>query len=63
MRVADSPFVDSGAAAYRARTRLKRFQEDGTLQSLPSFKQCRHAPWISALIIFTAAIVLNLVGH
>lgn len=63
MRVADSPFANSGAAAYRARARLRRFQESGAIQPLPTFKRARHQLWVCALAILATAIVVNSVGH
>ena len=63
IRTADSPFTDSGAAAYRARIRLKRFEEARTYQSLTASHKRHLQPIIAALVILCAAIVITVVGH
>ena len=63
MRTADSPNSDSGAVAYRARVHLKRFQESGTHQSLPTTRVRELRPVLLALVTLGAAIAINFVGH
>lgn len=63
MRVSDSPYSDSGAAAYRAKIRLKRFQDSGTHRSLTTAKKRHLQPVWLGLFTLSAAILVNFVGH
>jgi hypothetical protein len=63
MRVGDSPHSDSGAAAYRARTRLKRFNEVGGIPSLVTGRKRQLEPLLLALVLLVAAIAINFAGH
>ncbi len=63
MRVGDSPHSDSGATAYRARVRLKRFESAVNQKSLKTSRHRQLLPLILALTALVAAILVNLVGH
>ncbi len=63
IRTADSPFTDSGAAAFRLRAKLKKFQEGKIEQSLATSKQSQFQLFSLALIALGAAIAITLLGH
>lgn len=63
IRPADSPKSDSGAAAYRARVRLKRFQDSGDFQSLSTGRVRHLKPLSFAVASLAAAIATNIYGH
>jgi hypothetical protein len=63
MRVGDSPHSDSGAAAYRARVRLKRFNEVAGSPSLVTARKRQLQPLLFATALLIAAIATNFVGH
>jgi len=63
IRTADSPYSDSGAAAHRARVRLKRFQESDRIQSLATSRKRQLRPLTAAILALVAAIATNFLGH
>lgn len=63
IRTADSPHFDSGAAAHRARVRLKRFQNSDTIQSLTTTRKRQPQLLLAALLSLVAAIATNFLGH
>jgi len=63
IRKSDSPHSDSGAAAYRARVRLKRFQDSGSYQSLPTARVRHLKPLIFAIATLITAIAVNTFSH
>lgn len=63
IRTADSPRSDSGAAAYRARVRLKRFQDKGDIASLTTSRKRQVKPLALAGLALVAAIATNFFGH
>jgi hypothetical protein len=63
MRTADSPKSDSGATAYRARTRLQKFKSNGGLTSLETWRKPERKYLIAALILLILAIGINIFGH
>ena len=63
IRSADSPKSDSGATAYRAKVRLKRFQDVGNFQSLTTERKRSSRPLWLAGVALVAAIANNILGH
>ncbi|MEI6295015.1 MAG: hypothetical protein WCO95_03040 [Actinomycetes bacterium] len=63
IRTADSPHYDSGAAAHRARVRIKRFQSSGQFQSLTTSRKRQPQLLLAALFSLVAAIATNFLGH
>ena len=63
IRTADSPFTDSGAAAFRLRAKLKNFQEGKVEQSLPTGKKSQLQLFAIALLALIAAIAITLLKH
>ena len=63
IRIADSPRSDSGAAIYRARVRLKRFQDRGNIASLITSRKRQIKPLALACLALVAAIATNFFGH
>lgn len=63
MRTADSPRSDSGAAAYRARTRLQKFRNSDQHTSLHTRRKWQIEPLIAAGAALVLAICINIFGH
>lgn len=63
IRKSDSPHSDSGAAAFRARVRLKRFQDSGGFNSLTTGRVRQLKPLAFSVASLAAAIATNFFGH
>ena len=63
IRVADSPTTDSGAVAYRAKVRFKRFQSAPTPQTVTTRRKRQLKPLLLAVLTLIAALLVNFVGH
>jgi len=63
IRKSDSPKSDSGAAAFRARVRLKRFADTGSYQSLVTSKVGNWKPAAFAGLTLVAALATNIFSH
>ena len=63
IRPADSPKSDSGAATYRARVRLKKFENSPGATSLRTSKVRHYRPIVIAGASLIAAITVNFFGH
>lgn len=63
IRTADSPNSDSGAAAYRARVRQRRFQDLGNIPSIATSRKRDFKPLAFVGVALALAIATNALGH
>ena len=63
MSSGDSPRSDSGAAIYRARTRLQRFINNPIQAAIESGRKRQIKPLLAGGLLLVAAILINNFGH